>query len=70
VQALGVITRHGDFAPRYPDRYFVESGELHSLYERNRWNIVIAHEEDKVMIARHPDGRPMRNVVSYLLAWR
>lgn len=70
VQALGVITRHGDFSSRYPERYFVESGELQSLYVGSRWNTVITYEKDRVMIARHPDGRHMRNVISYLLAWR
>lgn len=70
VQALGVITRHGDFSSRYRERYYVESGELQSLYTGDRWNTVTTYEKERVMIARHPDGRHMRNVISYLLASR
>lgn len=70
VQALGVIARGGDFSPLVPERFFVEPGELEALYARHGWHIEHASEKDCAMIARHPDGRNMRNVVAYLLAWR
>lgn len=70
IQALGIITKHGDFFHRHRGNYFPDCGEVRDFYKNRGWEVLVSYEEERLMIARHRDGSPMRNIVSFLVVQR
>lgn len=70
LHVIGAITAEGDFSiecsPK--QRYFPKHDELRRVYSSEGWRIHRAYERRLAMAQTHPDGRPMLNVVSFLIA--
>ena len=70
LHVIGAITVEGDFSKEYSprERFFPNSDELRRTYASEGWIIHRAYEEKLTMLQTHPDGRPMLNLVSFLIA--
>ena len=70
IHVIGAITMEGDFSNEYSsrERYLPKSDELRRTYSREGWIIHRAYERRLAMAQTHPDGSPMLNLVSFLIA--
>ncbi len=70
VHVHAVITAEGDFyaVPKNQDKYYPKPGELREFYENAGWDIKEFFEKSQPMLAKHEDGTPAQNLVSFLVA--
>ena len=67
---IGAIIIGGDFSRESSanQRFYPSPGEIRCIYEDEGWIIHRAYEEESKMAQAHPDGSPMVNLVSFVIA--
>jgi 2-polyprenyl-3-methyl-5-hydroxy-6-metoxy-1,4-benzoquinol methylase len=70
IHVIAAITADGDFFEhcRPADRYYPQPDEIAARYRAYGWQVHRAWVERRDMAETHPDGRPMRNLVSFVIA--
>ena len=70
LHTISAFTSEGDFFkdPKNKAFYYPAPGELKEFYERNGWEVLEYYEEEVQTLRKHPDGTPMKNLTSFLLA--
>jgi cyclopropane fatty-acyl-phospholipid synthase-like methyltransferase len=70
LHVLGAITAAGDFFREHSleDRFYPHPDEILQTYAGAGWEIRQAYGETRKMFQKHPEGSPMRNLVSFLIA--
>jgi len=70
VHMIAAITADGDFFERCSPggRYYPRPGEIATRYRACHWQVHREWVEQRDMAEIHPDGRPMRNLVSFVIA--
>jgi tellurite methyltransferase len=70
LHVVAAITAVGDFSQEHSpeERFYPSPDEIHCAYQDAGWVIHRAYDERRAMRQRHPNGRPMFNLVSFLTA--
>jgi hypothetical protein len=69
LHVLGAITLEGDSYrdPSLWERFYPGAADLQGSYAEAGWEIHRSYKRNHEMLESHPDGTPMRNVVSFLI---
>ena len=70
LHVIGAITVDGEFSREFSpgERFYPDADELYRTYIAQGWIIHRAYVEKLFMLQTHPDGSPMVNSVSFLIA--